>query len=138
LNFPDDYLMVNYTYFAADGFLRDPEKLGFRPGLTNPITGAPLPPGQYTGGFNAPYTYPDLNNMFLAAVKADGTVLMPSFHRHWLFNPNTILTDWQNNPNWGDPRVIGPNQPQVGLKPAQAPGKYMPLRTPAVDPQLRH
>jgi hypothetical protein len=48
--------------------------------------------------------------MFLAAVKADGTVLMPSFHRPWnssrgsnafLFEPNFGPID-PNNPNWYD------------------------------------
>src|SRR5205085_375716 len=72
----DDYLLVNYTYFPADNFLRDPERLGWRKALDQSR-------GLYTGGFNVPYTYPDLNNLFLAAVKADGTVLLPSYHRPW-------------------------------------------------------
>jgi hypothetical protein len=116
----DDFLLVNYTYFRDDAqlkppntpsdmtFLRDPERLGMRATLAAPV-------GPYTGGFNAPYTYPDLNNMYLAAMKADGTVLMPSFHRHWLFNPTNQLND-QSNPNW-----------------TNAQGKYMTLRPRPID-----
>ena len=97
----DDYFLVNYTYFQNEQppFLRDPERLGH--GAAGPLgqlsgfRASPNQlPGPYVGGFNAPYTYPDLNNMFLAAVKAGpivdatgkilappGAVLMQSFHR---------------------------------------------------------
>jgi hypothetical protein len=115
----DDYNLINYTYFKRDGFLRDPERFGalvvqgtgtlYRPYRTDPTSDKELP-GYYVGGFNPPYTYPDLNNMYLATVKAGtgeppsplgpvsaGTVLAPSFHRSWLFGS---LTERRNNPNW--------------------------------------
>jgi hypothetical protein len=99
----DDYLLINYTYFQNDSFLRDPERLGHgAAGPIGPLSGFRRTPnevpGSYVGGFNAPYTYPDLNNMFLAAVKAGplvdasgkvlappGAVLAQSFHRPYAF-----------------------------------------------------
>jgi hypothetical protein len=80
----DDAQLINYTFYpddpqlpASQRFLRDPERLGWRPA---DLTASR---GPYTGGSNAPYTYPDLNTSFLAAVRGDGTVLVPSFHRPW-------------------------------------------------------
>jgi hypothetical protein len=121
----DDYKLINYTYFKQDSFLRDPERFGalivkgrlsaYRPYRTDPKYEAELP-GYYVGGFNATYTYPDLNNMFLAAVKAGsghlpkvgkvagGTVLIPSFYRPWVFRDSALKgkvgTFDRTNPNW--------------------------------------
>jgi hypothetical protein len=125
----DDYFLINYTYFARDQFLRDPERSSWRAGLKLP--GAPDTRAPYLGGFNAPYTYPDLNNLFLAAVKAGsfelptggeappGTVLMPSFHRPWLFGRLTDIPDGKRNrgnPNWTNQH-----------------GKYLLLRPRPID-----
>lgn len=101
----DDYNLINFTYFSADNFLRDPERFGARANL-----GAA--PAAWTGGFNAPYTYPDLNNLFLAAVDPGGNVLLPSFHRPWLFGSN----DPNANPNWMNQQ-----------------GRYLTLRPRPVD-----
>ncbi len=103
----DDFFLVNYTYFQRDGFLRDPERLGARPGPGGP-------PGPFTGGFNAPYTYADLNNMFLEAVRADGTILMPSFHRPWAGFGSLDPSNWR----WyGDVDPADPTRtPQPWLK----------------------
>lgn len=68
----DDYYLPHYLYFANDGLKRDPERVG--------PTDALQP---FNSPANVPYTYPDLNNMFLAAIRADGTVLARSFHRDW-------------------------------------------------------
>src|SRR5262249_38755254 len=89
----DEFNAINYTFFQTAGDpLHDPECVGWRAGLA-------AAKGPYTGGFHPAYTYPDLNMMALAAVKADGPVLVPSFHRPWLFNPNNALND-TTNLNW--------------------------------------
>lgn len=129
------YDLVNYTFYRryrlgdtgtllTDGFLRDPERLGFRAGL-DPHSLAATP---FAGGFNVPYTYPDLNNMFLAAVRAsDGAVLMPSFYRPWNgFTPGAGQTGLEpDNLNWRNPdpslkyRILRP-------RPAENPGFPLP------------
>jgi hypothetical protein len=117
----NDAHLINYQVFRnpngtlVDGVKHDPERPGWRTDAQQPNV--------FTGGFNAPYTYPDLNNMYLGAVKAGpvldqngnqiapaGTVLMPSFHRPWLFgawDPNNPA----GTPNWTNPH-----------------GKYLTLR----------
>jgi hypothetical protein len=114
----DDAMVPNYTYYSADGFVRDPERFGTRtvnPVGTNPNT---FQPGSYTGGWNSSYTYPDHNHMFLGAAKADGTLLTQSFYRSWTGFGSLDPT----NPNWFDP-----------TKPAL---KYMVLRPRPADQLL--
>jgi len=65
----DNYRMINLTNYP-DASKRDPENYG----------------GQYVRSTNVPWTYPDLNNVFLAMVNADGEVLVPSYHRPWTVN----------------------------------------------------
>jgi hypothetical protein len=111
----DDYNLVNYTWFSGDGFARDPE---WYTATVQTVPGAAKVSGYYVGG-NPPYTYPDLNSFFLAAVRSDGTVLAPSFHRPWLFNPGRALND-MTNANW-----------------ANTLGRYLTLRPrPAEHPQF--
>ncbi len=43
----------------------------------------------WVGGFNVPYTYPDVDNPFLAAINKDGEILIQSFERPWLYAPLT-------------------------------------------------
>ncbi|HZU36165.1 MAG TPA: hypothetical protein VFA18_09660 [Gemmataceae bacterium] len=102
----DGYNIANYQYFynptnpnpnnpmQSDGCVLDPERPG-TPRLDAGTTQAPtLPQSQpYVGG-NAPYTYPDMNTMFLAAVAADGTVLQQSFYR-----PNAMFPQFYNPAN---------------------------------------
>jgi hypothetical protein len=109
------------------GGIRDPERLGVRDntgrGAQNNINYSSFktdPRGSWTGGFNAGYTYPDQNNMFLAAVKADGTVLVPSFFRPWggfAQGATGAVLDPTQNANWY----------------ASTMGKYMILRPRPVD-----
>ena len=98
---PDSFQMVNYTYFASDNILRDPSRIGTR---ANPSAARTT----YTGGQNAPYTYPDLNSMFLASINSTtGQVTMPSYLRPWLFN-----NDW-NSPQ-GKYKTLRPRPAEMG------------------------
>src|SRR5581483_11091508 len=97
LNNRDNYGLPNFTWFKADNFVRDPARLQTRASPTAAL-------GTYTGGFNVPWTYPDLTSFYLGAVKADGTLLTPSFHREYLFgklyDPNNPGNPAGINPNW--------------------------------------
>jgi hypothetical protein len=114
---PDDFNLINYTAFLdasgnlVDGFIRDPERVGYRTALTQSPSTLP-----YTGGWNPSYTYPDLNHLYLAAVQANGNLLLPSFYRPWLFDPTGLGLNNPANPNW-----------------TNAQGKYLTLRPRPFD-----
>jgi hypothetical protein len=122
-----DFDLPNYTCFAIDGFIRDPERVGVRAGPQAEVDNTTH---TYAGGANVPYTFPDRNNMFLSGVKMhtdpNGTypyVLVPSFVRP---NPQFGVADDPHrgtlhplNPAWTTP----PGGP--GYDPAW---KYMVLR----------
>jgi hypothetical protein len=87
-----DYQYVNYQYFPeATPFIRDPERVQPRSGSPTPWL---LPVNAPYVAKNAPYTYPDENNMFLATIDPrSGRVITPSFHRDWVFGgPWTAAT----------------------------------------------
>jgi hypothetical protein len=92
---PDDYFLVNYQYFPQDGFVRDPERFGIRTSASL-FKGSTDNRGPYIGTANPPYTAADLNCMALAAVRGDGNLLTPSFHRTWTGFGTLAPT----NPNW--------------------------------------
>ena len=102
--------LVNFCWFPA-GLNRDPERLGTRANANpDPTANAR---GAYVG-CNVGYTYPDVQNMYLAAVKADGTVISPSYHRAWLWG-NADMSN-TSNANWTNPE-----------------GKYLTLRPRPFD-----
>jgi hypothetical protein len=118
----DDYLLVNYMYNPLDSFLRDPERYGqagiaSKPGFprNSPYrTSLADQRGRYTGGHNAPYTYPDANSMFLAVIDpSSGQVILPSFHRNWTGFGSLDPA----NPNWLVPSTTNPALKYMVMRP---------------------
>jgi len=86
----EEWKIVNYTAFNPLTLpILDPER-GLRTG-GNTIRSAP------NSSWNAPYTYPDHNNFYLGWLKSDGTKVIPSFHRDYIFG--SMATPFAN-PNW--------------------------------------
>jgi hypothetical protein len=113
----DDFMLVNHQYFATDGQLHDPERIGWHA----PNAAA----GTFTAEASSSYTYPDLNHMFLAAVKADGTLLVPSFYRPW--NGPGGAVDWTSNNQASKYMVLRP-RPAANENPT-----FPPLASPTGD-----
>lgn len=90
---PKRHFIVNHQFL--NGQIWDPEWLGPPRGMPN------TPPSLGTAPYvakNASYTYPDVNNFFLASLDVrTGEVLIPSFHRPWVFGDLSPL-----NPHWTD------------------------------------
>ncbi len=114
--------VVNFSFYRQDAtapptwFIVDPENTQYLAGGqvylrsgANAVsqTGGAAMPGIYVGK-NAPYTYPDRNNMAVALVDpATGMVVVPSFHRPSVFR-NPAQPAGQSdldpaNPNWYTP-----------------------------------
>lgn len=93
----DDYSLVNFQRFSADGiYVRDPGQADAKGSFWKTSTGTAK---AYVGGHNPPYTYPDVNNLYLGLVQgSDGTVLAHSFHRDY----NGFGTLAKSNANWTD------------------------------------
>ncbi|MBN9520629.1 hypothetical protein J0H58_19270 [bacterium] len=101
--------VVNYTPLPIAGtyYAFDPEITG--PPRSPAMAGDPLPTppadmtmlgaGQTYVSKAAPYTYPDLNNFYLAALSpATGEVILPSFYRPWHFNSNPVQLGGDTTP----------------------------------------
>jgi hypothetical protein len=70
---------INYTQFQGQP-IRDPARQGTRPAGSDPNNLAAR--GPIIGDLNVPYTYPDLNNVFLAMIDpANDQVIKPSYVR---------------------------------------------------------
>lgn len=140
-NLPWDQI-INYTPRTGDSIVRHPERYPLDPAqLSHYPTLTSAGQTTYFGGYNQPYTYPDLNNVFLAAVRAsDGQVLVPSFHRPWLVpDPTTGATDFLGNPlnpEWytqsGRLKVLRP-RPIDQLRPDQLSALGIPGLIPDTD-----
>jgi hypothetical protein len=115
--------VVNHRVFATGSNIYDPEFAQQRAfgAATNPAAYIPK---------NAAYTYPDLNNFFLASqCSATGEVLVPSYYRP--NTPGAFGTLDPGNPNWrtrsGVLQSVRPTQhlhPQFPTVPANADGSY--------------
>ena len=137
---PDRAYWVNNTPVTINGsaVLMDPEWTGTRPTVAGPAFG-PGPnlnnPLTYTGRSyipsNAPYTYPDRNNLWLATLSpATGEVVVPSFYRSWIFRDAT-----------SQPATATGLEPAMGMSPGpnsnvnwiNGAGRAMILRPRPVD-----
>ena len=115
--------IVNFTTFKANNTanIRDPERSGTR--------SVPTMPNGYFGGFNPPYTYADLNHVFLAKTDTDPTtgnlrVVEPSFVRFAAMpnsNPMNSPLD-PSNTYWNDP--AGDPSASIRPRPANHSGQF--------------
>jgi hypothetical protein len=86
---------INFTTFNKAGAanIRDPERYG-APRTSNTAS------NPYFGGFNPPYTFPDLNHVFLAKTDSSGNIIEPSFYRSITGGPtlNPLDNYWKSDP----------------------------------------
>jgi hypothetical protein len=133
----DEFYKINYTYFKGDQFVRDPERLPMPKKTWRTDPQQPNSNLNYCP-FNVDYTYPDLNNFFLAAMKASGfshqdiptpvppgALLAISFHRDYYKDSQGNQIGFGNL--WNDPSSTpNPNW-------TNATGRYYTLRPRPAD-----
>jgi len=94
--------MVNYSWVPSspffNGMMLEAHNNFYRNPRTNARTPAPAGPPTWTYRYYAPnanYTYPDLNNLYLAAMDPkSGKVLSMSYHRRDLLNDTATGTEF--------------------------------------------
>ena len=107
------------------GFMYDPDnnwEINPKTGVASPLNGTAVDPRVANNNYryyakNGNYTYPDVNNMFLAAMDpTTGKVLIPSYYRPWLMNYTDPNTGKQTNlpPSTSD----GSGNPQFAIDPS--------------------
>jgi hypothetical protein len=86
----NNIVLSNFTDFSStDGFAR-------APGYYQTSLDATWP--TFTGGANVPWTYPDMQSLFLASINANGEVLAPSYFRPWVWDDATEASNIENSP----------------------------------------
>ena len=111
-------------------FVRTPEyydKVFFGPAAAPPTPthlAAGPPSYRFVGGANPPFTAYDTNSLFLAQVRADGTVLMPSFARPWAGAGSGAAAKYMTLRPWGG----GPAGPPPAVRQSWHPG-FDPTQT---------
>ncbi|MFL5329637.1 MAG: hypothetical protein ACJ8C4_12060 [Gemmataceae bacterium] len=117
----DTFDIINFAPLRTDPLVRDPERYPDDPtqptGRSNNQTSIMQPSNlRYFGGWNVPYTYPDNHNVYLGAVRAaDGQVIMPSFHRPYLFKMSGLGVAPVNNVDPTDPNFLAEGLKQAGI-----------------------
>ncbi len=88
--------VINYAYLPGSNYIIDPEYSWFRtdPTAVAPAPGNPDSRGNWYKNVAAPYTYPDLKDLYLAVIDTQtGQVLQPSYFRNYAFNTGTANPD---------------------------------------------
>ena len=107
-----EWMILNYAYPGQTNNMAtvymDPERIAVDTANNNRLISNRYP-GNKTSSWNAPYTYPDQNNVYLGWVSSDGTKILPSFYRPGIFGamdktnlpvagaPPTGNMEWINN-----------------------------------------
>ncbi|MFO0799020.1 MAG: hypothetical protein U0804_16250 [Gemmataceae bacterium] len=89
---------VGGAYYVVDPEISDGPREVAKTQPSDPTNNATMTGKKYVPK-NAPYTYPDLNNLYLASVSpATGDVMVPSYFRPWAFNDRPATLNGKTTP----------------------------------------